>query len=159
VWFISLICAVCLEGLGRRYLSFIPSAFFYFLKDAILIAGYIRFRPSLRGRGTARYLYRGFDSIWLFGFFWTVDTLLNPLHHSLFVGLMGMRAYWLWWSAPAIIAGVLQQREHKERAIYALVALCGLVSLMAAWQFASPADASANMYTVLNGEELYASDL
>ncbi len=48
-WFVALISAVCLEGLGRRYLPFIPSAFFYFLKDVILLFGYVRFRPPAAG--------------------------------------------------------------------------------------------------------------
>ena len=51
-WFVTLISAVCLEGLGRRYLPFIPSAAFYLLKDVVLIFGYVRFRPPLPVRRT-----------------------------------------------------------------------------------------------------------
>jgi hypothetical protein len=157
-WFISLICAVCLEGLGRRYLSFIPSGAFYFLKDVILVLGWIQFRPSPQIRRTAQHLFRGFGIVIAVGFVWTLAEVFNPEQQSFVVGLVGLRSYWLWWFAPAIIASVLQHREQKERAIFGLVALCGLVSAMAAIQFASPPDASANMYTVWNGEEIYAAD-
>jgi hypothetical protein len=157
-WFLSLICAVCLEGLGRRYLPFIPSGFFYFLKDAILLIGYIRFPPPPHVRRTAKYLYRGFEIVLAVGFVWTVAQIFNPESQSLALGLLGFRSYWLWWLAPAVIAGVLQHRAQKERAIYALVGLCVCVAFFAAVQFASPPDSSANMYTVWNGEEIYSAD-
>jgi hypothetical protein len=158
-WFVTLICAVCLEGLGRRYLTFIPSAAFYLLKDAILIFGYVRFRPPAPVRRTMRYLYRGFEIILAVAFVWTAAQIFNPESQSLILGVLGFRAYWLWWLAPAVIAGVLQHRAQKERAIYALVALCGCVALFAAIQFAAPPDASVNMYSVWNGEEVYSSDM
>jgi hypothetical protein len=157
-WFISLICAVCLEGLGRRYLPFIPSAAFYFLKDVILIFGYIRFRPPAPVRRTSKYLFRGFEIVWAVAFVWTLAEVFNPDQESLVLGLIGMRSYWLWWMAPPVIATVLQHREQKERAIYGLVVLCGCVALLAAVQFASPPDASVNMYSVWNGEEIYSAD-
>jgi hypothetical protein len=157
-WFTLLVGAVCLEGLGRRYLPVVPSAVFYFLKDVILIAGYIRFRPSLQITRTAGHLYRGFGIVWMVGFVWTVAEVFNPDQQNLLLGFMGLRSYWLWWSAPVIIAGVLQHRELKDRAIYALVLMCGFVSLIAAIQFASPADSGVNMYSVWNGEEIYSSD-
>jgi hypothetical protein len=156
-WFASLICAVCLEGLGRRYLAFIPSVFFYFLKDVILIAGYIRFRPSRPIQQTARYLFRGFEVVTAIGVLWTFAEIFNPEQQSFLLGFIGLRSYWLWWLAPMIIAGVLQEREQKERAIYALVALCGCIAMLAAVQFAAPPDADVNMYSVWNGEEIYSA--
>jgi hypothetical protein len=158
IWFTLLICAVCLEGLGRRYLPMIPSAVFYFLKDLILIVGFIRFRPPPPVTKTARYLYRGFEFFWAMGFVWTLAEVFNPDQQSFALAIMGMRSYWLWWFAPAIIAGVLQQRAHKERAIYAFLALCICVAVFAAVQFAAPANSTVNMFSVWNGEEMYASD-
>ncbi len=73
------------------------------------------------------------------------------------LGVLGLRAYWLWWLAPGIIAGVMQHRVQKERAIFALVVLCAGVALFAAVQFAAPPDASVNMYSVWNGEEIYSA--
>ena len=40
-WFLALFAATCLEGLGRKYLPFVPSMVFYFLKDLVLLAGYL----------------------------------------------------------------------------------------------------------------------
>ena len=47
-----LLAAICLEGLGRRYLPAIPSAVFYFLKDVVLLVGLIRFRINRDGEET-----------------------------------------------------------------------------------------------------------
>jgi hypothetical protein len=156
-WFVSLICAVCLEGLGRRYLAFIPSAAFYFLKDVVLLVGYIRFRPPLPIRRTARLLFRGFEIVWAVSFVWTLAEIFNPEQQSFPLALIGMRSYWLWWIAPALVASVLQLRAHRERAIYALLLVCVCVALFAALQFAAPPDASVNMYSVWNGEEIYSA--
>jgi hypothetical protein len=158
-WFIALLCAVCLEGLGRRYLPFIPSAAFYFLKDLVLIVGWVRFRPSRQITNAAKYLFRGFGIVWVVAFIWTLGEVINPDQQSLILGLVGMRSYWLWWIAPAVIASVLASRTQKERAIYSLLALCICVSLFAAIQFAAPPDASVNMYSVWNGEEVYSADM
>jgi hypothetical protein len=159
VWFISLISSICLEGMGRKYLPQIPGFLFYFLKDIILVLGYLRFRPSAAIRGTARYLYRGFEIAWIVSFVWTVIELFNPAQSSAVLGLIGIRSYWVWWMAPVVIAGVLMKRRTKEDAIYALLAMTMIVAVVAAMQFASPADSSLNMYQVQNGEEIHASDM
>jgi hypothetical protein len=158
-WFVTLICAVCLEGLGRRYLPAVPSVAFYFLKDVILLFGWVRFRPTVVVTRTARLLFRGFGIFVAVSMVWTIAEIFNPEHQSLALGLIGLRSYWLWWIAPVIIGGVLQKRVHKERAIYALLAVCLCVAAFAAVQFASPPSADVNMYSVWNGEQMYASDL
>jgi hypothetical protein len=158
-WFITLISAICLEGLGRKYLPGVPPPVFYFFKDIVLLFGYLRFRPTLPIKRAARYLYRGFEVFWLGGFIWTVIELFNPEHQSLALGLVGMRAYWLWWLAPPIIAGVLQDRAQKERAIYALLIMSMGVAALAAVEFASPADSNLNLYSVQDGEEIHAADM
>lgn len=159
IWFISLISATCLEGLGRRYLPALPPAAFYFLKDIVLLLGYLQFRPPANVRRAVRYLYRGFGIFWVASFVWTVIEVFNPEHQSLALGLLGMRAYWLWWLAPPVIAGVLQSKKQKERAIYALSVLAIGVSVLAAVQFASPPDSNINLYSVQNGEEVHAADM
>jgi hypothetical protein len=159
VWFAALAAAICLEGLGRRYLPFIPSTAFYFLKDVVLLFGYVQFRPKPPVVRAMRHLYRGFEIVLVMGIFWTIAEIFNPNHQSILLGLIGLRSYWLWWIAPVVIAGVLQDEEERRRAIFVLVAISGIVALFAAIQFASPADSSVNMYSVWNGEEVYASDL
>jgi hypothetical protein len=159
LWFTALFSAICLEGLGRRYLPQIPAVTFYFLKDVILVLGYLRFRPPPPVRRAARYMFRGFEIVTLVAFVWTVIEILNPEHESFALGLIGLRAYWLWWLAPFVIAGVLQNAERRKRAIYVLVAMSLGVAVLAAVQFASPANASVNLYSVTDGQEVYAADM
>jgi hypothetical protein len=159
VWYTCLISAICLEGLGRKYLPQVPSMFFYFLKDAVLIFGYIRFRPPPSVRRAVRYLYGGFGVAVVAGIGWTAIELVNPLHQSWMLGLIGIRAYWLWWLAPPVIAGFLQDEKQKRRAIYVLLGVSLLISVMAALQFASPSDSNLNLYSVVDGEEIHASDM
>src|SRR3954452_4023797 len=144
-WFIALFSSICLEGLGRKYLPTIPAVTFYFLKDAVLVIGYFRFRPPLPVRSLQRYLYRGFESVWIAGMAWTVLEMFNPEHTSFALALLGIRAYWLWWMAPPIIAGVLMNSRHKQRAIYALVVMAVGIAAFAAVQFASPGDSAVNL--------------
>jgi hypothetical protein len=159
IWFISLISAICLEGLGRRYLPGLPAPAFYFLKDVLLLFGFLQFRPKKTVRSAALYLYRGFGAFWVASLVWTVIEVFNPEHQSLGLGLLGLRAYWLWWLAPLVVASVLQNRKEKERAIYALSVLAIGVAALAAVQFASPADSNVNLYSVQNGEEIHAADM
>jgi hypothetical protein len=159
VWFIFLFATTCLEALGRRYLPGIPSSAFYFMKDVILLWGYLQFRPPASVGRIVRNLYRGFGLVWTIGFVWTVIELFNPSQLSLPLALMGLRAYWLWWMAPPLIASVLQNPTHKKRAIYVLVFMAIGISALAMAQFAAPANSSLNLYTVVDGEEVYSSDV
>ena len=145
-WFIALISAICLEGLGRKYLPGVPDTVFYFLKDVILLFGYLRFRPAAPIRRAAKYLYRGFEVAWAATFIWTLIEVFNPAQQSKALALIGLRAYWLWWMAPPVIAGVLQNARQKERAIYALLTMVVGIAALAAVQFASPADSGINVY-------------
>src|SRR5437868_3637914 len=106
-WFASLICSICLEGLGRRYLTQIPSTAFYFLKDIILLFGFVRYRPPPDVSSLVRYLYRGFSVAWIVGLVWTLIELFNPEQQSFVLGVIGLRAYWLWWVAPPLLATAL----------------------------------------------------
>jgi hypothetical protein len=152
VWFIALISAICLEGLGRKYLPGIPDAAFYFLKDVVLLFGYLRFRPGAPIRRTAKYLYRGFEMAWGATFLWTLIEVFNPQQQSKVLAVIGLRAYWLWWMAPPVIASVLQNARQKDRAIYALLTMVFGIAALAAVQFASPASSSINVYESQNDE-------
>jgi len=84
--------------------------------------------------------------------------VFNPAQRSLALGLLGLRSYWLWWFAPPVIASALAEPRARDRALYVLVTIAVVVAILAAVQFASPADSSVNMYAVWNGEEVYAAD-
>ncbi|HLK88493.1 MAG TPA: hypothetical protein VKZ18_01285 [Polyangia bacterium] len=151
-WFTALISAICFEGLGRKYIPGVPDAAFYFLKDVILLFGYLRFRPSPATWRVVRHLYRGFQIAFMGAFVWTLIEVFNPDQQSKPLALVGLRAYWLWWLAPPVIATALQKTRIKERAIYALLAVAAVVTLVAIVQFASPATSSINVYEG-HGEE------
>ena len=154
--FVLLVSAICLEGLGRRYLPWIPSVVFYFVKDPILLLGYLQFRPTPQVRKINGALYRGFGVFWIIAFGWTIIELFNPEQESFLLGFIGIRAYWLWWLAPPVIATVLQDQREKRRAIYALSAIAMCVAAFAVVQFAAPPTDAVNMYSVVDGQEIYA---
>jgi hypothetical protein len=156
-WFIAFVSSICLEGLGRRYLPAVPSAVFYFLKDVVLLAGYFIVRPSPEVRRASRWLYRGFMGWWVVALCWTVVEVFNPENQSNVLALTGLRAYWLWWLAPVIVASALMGAERKRRAIYVLLAISLGVSVLAAAQFASPPESQINLYSNVDGEAVYAS--
>ena len=134
VWFALLVCTTCLEGLGRRYLPAIPSTYFYFSKDVVLVSGLLLLRPSKFVVSTATGLYRGFKEIWAFALVWTLLEMFNPGQQSTVLGLIGLRAYWLWWLAPVLIAHVLQDDKTKRQAILEMARECS----SAGWVQASP---------------------
>jgi hypothetical protein len=157
-WFTLLVSSICLEGLGRKYLPAVPSAAFYFLKDVVLLYGWYRFRPAPDARRLTRYLYRGFGAVLVVAISLTVVQTLNPEHESPILALIGLRSYWLWWLAPPIVASVLQHEKQKRRAIYVLLVLAIGISGFAALQFAAPANAAINVYSVVDGEEVSAAE-
>jgi len=156
LWFIALVSTICLEGLGRKYLPEIPSGVFYFAKDAVLVLGYLWLRPPTVVSRVGRRLYGGFRVVWAIALIWTVMEFLNPGLPSKTLGLIGLRAYWLWWMAPLVIATALQNEKQKNRAIYLLLIMAVGISILAAFQFAAPPDSSLNLYSVVDGEEQYA---
>ena len=157
-WFLALVASTCLEGLGRKFLPSIPSIVFYLLKDVVLIWGYFTFRPPPAITRVGRSLYRGFEAALMLAALWTFLEAFNPEQQSFPLAIIGLRAYWLWWLAPFVIAGVLQNPVQKRRAIYALAILTAGISVLAALQFVSPPDSTLNLYSVVDGEELYAAN-
>jgi hypothetical protein len=155
-WFTVLFSSICLEGLGRRYLPGVPSVAFYFLKDVILLIGFLLFRPGPGVSKVARYLYQGFGLFWVVGFVWTVIELFNPEQQSFLLGIVGLRAYWLWWLAPGLIANILGKERGKRQAIYVLLVMSIGIAFLAILQFAAPPDSSLNLYSVVDGEAVYA---
>src|SRR4051812_24703690 len=157
-WFTFLISAICLEGLGRKYLPQVPALVFYFMKDAVLLAGFLIFRPGRAVKRVVGHLYRGFAVVLMASILWTVLEIANPAHQSLLLGILGLRAYWLWWLAPVLIAGFLQDATEKRRAILVMLFISTAISVLAAMQFSSPANADVNLYAVVDGQQIYAAD-
>jgi hypothetical protein len=153
IWFAALLAAICLEGLGRRYLPAVPSAGFYFLKDVVLLIGLIRFRINPDVKRTFTSLYGGYLPFLKLGILWTVAEIINPDQKSLVLGVLGVRAYWFWWLAPLVIASVLLDPMVRRKVILLQSAVTMIVALLAMLQFGAPADDDLNTYSVVDGEK------
>ncbi len=125
---------------------------FYFMKDALLLAGLARFgiRPAVFRR--AANLYRGFGPVLALAVAWTLLEMLNGAQTSPSLALLGIRSYWLWWLAPLIIASALRLPQDREHVVVVLAGIALIVALSAAMQFASPPDAPINTYALYGGE-------
>jgi hypothetical protein len=152
VWFIALVATICFEGLGRKFMPGVPTAAFYFAKDAILIWGLVRFRPTAEIRRTSRHLYRGYQIFLGLAVAWTVLQVFNPEHKSGLLAVIGVRSYWLWWLAPMLIAHVLRDPRERLRAIYVLIVVAAVVSLFAVLEFLAPSQSGLNVYSYVDGE-------
>jgi len=140
--------------LGRKFLPQVPAIAFYFLKDVVLLFGYLRFRRPAYITAVNRWLYRGFKVFWIVGFCWTVVELFNPDQTSFPLGVLGLRSYWLWWAAPPIVASILDDEKEKRRALYVLLGTAAVVSIFGAIQFALPSSSPLNAYATMAGEEV-----
>jgi hypothetical protein len=153
-WYFSLVAVICFEGMGRKFLPQIPPVVFYFLKDAVLLLGYLRFRRPASVLAVNGWLYRGFKVFWIIGFCWTVIEVFNPDQTSLSLGMLGLRSYWLWWAAPPIVASILDDEKEKRRALYVLLGTAVVVAIFGAVQFVLPATSPLNAYATMGGEEV-----
>jgi hypothetical protein len=145
IWMACLIFSICFEGQARKYFS-APDALFYFLKDAVLLAGLPLFgirRDVLR---SAAWAYGPFVLALAAAFLWTFMQTMNPDHRSFVLAAVGMRSYWLWWLAPLIIASALREPEQRDRVVAVLIVTCLAIAGFAFLQFARPADDPINAY-------------
>ncbi len=154
LWLGALLASICLEGLGRKFLPAVPAIAFYFLKDVILLGGLVAFgiRPSVRRQ--ARRSFRGFGVVLALAVTWTLFEALNAALASPALALLGLRAYWLWWLAPLVIASALRAPQDRQHAVMLLAGFALVVAAGAAWQFSSPADAEINTYALYEGRAL-----
>jgi hypothetical protein len=159
IWFSVLLASICLEGLGRRYLPWIPATIFYFFKDAVLIFGLVRFRIHKDVSRIFGVFYRRFTPFLKMGMLWTFAELINPHQRSLVLGLLGFRAYWFWWLAPLVVASVLLDPTVRRKVVMLQAGLTIIVAMLAILQFGSPVDDVVNTYSVVNGEEMQAVEI
>lgn len=141
-----LLAAVCFEGIARRYTSAIPGWAWYFLKDALLIAGIRVVGLGQREWETLRGLYRPFALILMLSWIWALLQLANPLQVSSVLALVGLRAYTVWWLAPLLVARALKPAGNRRAFVAALAVFSLFIAAVAAIQFESPGDAAVNQY-------------
>jgi hypothetical protein len=153
VWFSLLMASICFEGLGRRYLPGIPSVVFYFLKDAVLVVGLLRFRINRDVKTVFTSLYGRYTPFLKLAILWTFAELINPDQQNFVMGLLGVRAYWLWWIAPLVVASVLLDPVVRRKVILLQAGVTMIVALLAMLQFGAPVDDAVNTYSIVNGEQ------
>jgi hypothetical protein len=139
-----LLFSVCFEGLGRKYLPFIPQNLFYFIKDAVLISGFFIYGINKQIVATAKDLYRGFLPFLVLAFLWTVGQMFNPEQASFLLAVFGLRAYWLWWIAPIIVGGVVADARDYRGVVIVLTFVSLVVAALAITQFGRPVDDAMN---------------
>lgn len=145
VWMAFLIFAICFEGLGRKFLD-APEAFFYFFKDMVLVAGLLLYGIKRDVARSARWAYGSFVLLLAGAVLWTLMQAMNPSHRSPVLAGVGLRAYWLWWIAPLVIASAIRHPEQRNKVVGILVFTCFVVAGFAFMQFASPATSDINAY-------------
>lgn len=152
LWISALLITMCFEGWARKTLS-LPSLLLYVAKDAILLSALIFIGVKKDVLAVARALYGRWIVFLALAVLVTVIQLLNPNQPSWPLGLLGLRAYWLWWIfAPLLIASALRSAADRSRAVVVLAALAVVVAVYAGVQFASPRDAPINSYALYDGE-------
>ncbi|MFW6086489.1 MAG: hypothetical protein ACODAG_04735 [Myxococcota bacterium] len=145
VWMACLLFAICFEGLARKYVTG-PDAFFYFLKDGVLLIGLLRYGIQRDVLKSAQWAYGLFILAMAGAFLWTIMQTMNPEHRSPILAFVGLRAYWLWWIAPLVIASAIRTAEQRDRVVAVLIFTCFVVAVVAAVQFVQPREAAINAY-------------
>jgi len=156
-WFALLLGTICFEGLGRKLLPEVPSAVFYFLKDAVLLSGLVAFGIRSNVARLAGRYFGAFVLVLFAAFAWTVAQIFNPSQEHFLLAILGLRAYWLWWLAPVVVASAVVDTEDRRAALRILTAIALVVVAYAAYQFAAPADSPLNTYALFEGEVVTAT--
>ncbi len=158
VWFAAILAATCLEGLGRKFLPFVPSTVFYFLKDGVLVAGLLWLGINRDARRAFSRAMGPFAVVGVAAFAWTVIECVNPSVRMVSLGLVGLRAYWLWWLMPPLMLTYVRTERDLRGVAVLLGLLTLLVAVFAAYQYSRPTDDAANIYALYEGEETNAVD-
>jgi hypothetical protein len=78
--------------------------------------------------------------------------IFNPDQSTIILGIVGFRAYWLWWLAPMVIASAIRTAEERQKVLVALAFTALIVGAFAAYQFSQPASSEVNGYATYNGQ-------
>src|SRR5258708_23627465 len=145
-WMTAVLVSICFEGVIRKYFPQIPQALLYFAKDVLLVVGLFSLGIKPRVVQDAVRNLRGFLPFLTIAVFWTLLEMFNPSQGSLALGFFGLKAYWLWWVAPLVVASALDDPEDLGRVIRTLAIIALVVGALAVLQFARPSDDPINMY-------------
>jgi hypothetical protein len=134
---LSVFVLLVFEGALRKWAFPWAQAQVYLLKDVILLGAYLGFildsgrdLPAPKGTGLIKVLL-------VAGFAWGCIEVLNPNSPSMLVGLMGLKAYFLYAPIAFILPYAIKSREHlfiliRRYLIMAIpVAVLGFMQIMA----------------------------
>jgi len=152
LWLVLLFISICFEGLGRKFMPQVPSTVFYFTKDAILLAGILVFGIPSRLVKVATYYFGIFLPFLVLAFMATVVQMFNPEHQHFGIAVVGLRAYWLWWLAPLVVAGAIREEQDRRNILTALACVAIVVAVFGAVQYTLPEEHWVNTYALYEGK-------
>jgi hypothetical protein len=137
---------VVFEGALRKWALPSAQAQIYLVKDAILLAVYLGFvldarrnQPVLRGVTSIKVVL-------LPAFVFSCFEVLNPNSPSILVGLVGLKAYFLYVPIAFILPYAFKSREHLFHMIWRYLVLAIPVALFSFIQVAAGPDSFLNTY-------------
>jgi hypothetical protein len=134
------------EGALRKWAFPWAQAYIYFVKDAILLAAYLGFildsRRNLPALKDAGLIKTGL----LVCFVWGCIEVLNPNSPSILVGLIGLKAYFLYVPLAFILPYAIKSREHLFVLIRRYLIMAIPVAILGFIQIMSGPASSLNVY-------------
>jgi hypothetical protein len=140
------------EGALRKWAFPSAQAYIYFVKDAVLLTAYVGFvlasrrsRVPLRGQAAIRIVL-------LVAFLFGCIEVFNPNSPSVLVGLMGLKAYFLYAPIAFILPYAFESRDQLLRLVRCYLVMAIPVALLGFAQIAAGPDSFLNTY-VSHSEE------
>src|SRR5262249_11073850 len=137
---------VVFEGALRKWAFPSAQAQIYLVKDAILLAVYLGFALDARRNQPVLRDVTSIKVVLLLAFIFSCFEVLNPNSPSILVGLMGLKAYFLYVPIAFILPYAFKSREHLFLMIWRYLVLAIPVALFGLIQVAAGPDSFLNTY-------------
>jgi hypothetical protein len=141
---------VVFEGALRKWAFPSAQAQIYLVKDAILLAVYLGFVLDARRNQPVLRDVTSIKVVLLLAFIFSCFEVLNPNSPSILVGLMGLKAYFLYVPIAFILPYAFKSREHLFHMIWRYLVLVIPVALLGFIQVAAGPDSFLNTYVSHN---------
>jgi hypothetical protein len=141
---------VVFEGALRKWAFPSAQAQIYLVKDAILLAVYLGFVLDARRNQPVLRDVTSIKVVLLLAFIFSCFEVLNPNSPSILVGLMGLKAYFLYVPIAFILPYAFKSREHLFHMIWRYLVLAIPVALLGLIQVAAGPDSFLNTYVSHN---------
>jgi hypothetical protein len=137
---------VVFEGALRKWAFPSAQAQIYLLKDVILLAVYLGFVLDARRNQPVLRDVTSIKVVLLLAFIFSCFEVLNPNSPSILVGLLGLKAYFLYVPIAFILPYAFKSREHLFHMIWRYLVLAIPVALLGFIQVAAGPDSFLNTY-------------